>query len=308
MPQGSTRISRPLTNMTVHYTNMEYIANDILGNVPVKNESDQYYVYNSDMRLPETSRANGALANMVTWDVSTSSYVASEHTLKDVITDRDYNNADSMLMIEKHTTENLVDKILMRQEYDAHQLLFTTTTFSNNTTLTSATSWRYNTTTSAPIQNILSATGYIIQQSGKRPNKIVMGWDVFESLKENPNVYGRIQYTDRALLTQEIMQSVFDVEKVHVGTAMYNTAEEGQSDDKGDIWGADCLVGYFKAKPGLRDVSAATTFRVMQYGSPYKVKKWREEDIEGNYIECQSLFVQKAIATSCAYLIKSCAL
>jgi len=308
MPQGSTRVSKPLTNMSVHYMNEEYIAGKVLPDIAVKNESDQYWVYNSDRRLEDTYRANGALANQATWDASTSSYIVREHSLKDVITDRDYNNADSALQLEKHTMENLIDKILMRQEYEVHKLLFTTTTFSNNATLTSATSWKYHTTTSAPIANVLSATGYIIEQSGKRPNKMVMNWDVFAALKENPNVYGRIQYVERAIITEQILASLFDVQQVHVGTAVYNSAQEGLSDDLGEIWGGDCVLGYFKDNAGLRDASAAGIFRVKQYGSPYKVKKWREEDVEGNYIEVQSMYVPKAIATSCAYLFKTAAL
>jgi hypothetical protein len=308
MPQGSIRVSKPLTNLSIHYTNSTYIAQEVLGNLPVKNESDLYWVYNSDWRMADTARANGALANQVTWEASTSSYVMTEHSLKDILTDRDYNNADSALQLEKHTSENLIDKILLRLEYESAKMMFTTTTFSNNATLNTNTSWNYNTTTSAPIQNLLSATGYIVQQSGKMPNKVVMGWSVFESLKENNNVYSRIQYTDRALLTKELMASMFDVEKVHVGTAARNTSKEGIASDKSFIWGGDAVVGYFKPRPGLRDVTAATIIRQNSLGNPYKVKKWREEDVSGNYIEVQSMHVPKAIATSCAYLFKTAAL
>lgn len=305
MPQGSIRVSRPLTNLSVKYTNSEYIANEVLGSVAVKNESDQYWVFDSDRRMEDTLRANGAQANAVNWKASVSSYNVEEHTLKDVITDRDYANADSPLELDKTTSENLIDKILLRQEYDAATLLFTTTTFSNNTTLTSATSWRYNTITSAPILNYLSATGVIIANSGKRPNKIIMGWEVFANLKENANVYGRIQYVEKSILTEEIMASVFDVNMVHVGTSVRETAKEGATSDIGFIWGNDSVIGYFDKKPGLKKITAATNFRVKQYGSPYKVKKYRSEDVEGNWIECQSMYVAKAIATSCGYLFKT---
>ena len=45
MPQGSTRISKALTNLTINYTNGKFIANEVLSDIPVKSESDQYYVY-----------------------------------------------------------------------------------------------------------------------------------------------------------------------------------------------------------------------------------------------------------------------
>lgn len=308
MPKGSTRVSRPLTNLSIVYQNYEFIADQVLGQTPVKNESDQYWVFNSDRRLEETKRANRALANMVEWGASTSVYNLTEHSLKDVLTDRDYANAEEALALERSTMENLQEKILMRKDYEAHKVLFTTTTFSNNATLGSATSWKYHTTTSAPIQNVLSATGYIIQQAGVKPNKAVIGWNGFEALKENPNLYGRLAYTEREILTTDLIASLFELEKVHVGTSIYNSAAEGQSDDLSLIWGADCLIGFFKNKPRIRDRTAALQFIKTEYGSPYRVKKWREEDIEGNYIEVQSMYQVKAVATACGYLYKSVAL
>lgn len=307
MPQGTSRISKPLTNLSVHYKNAEYIADMVLPQVPVKQESDLYWAYTSDFRLPETARANGALANMATWDASTNAYYLEEHSLKDVITDRDYENYDSALVVEKHTTEYLIDKLMMRKEYRTHQLLFTTTTFSNNATLTSATSWKYHTTTSAPIQNVLSATGYVVQYAGKRPNKGVMSWNVFAALKENPNVYGRIQYVEKAIVTEQILASLFDIQQLHVGTATYDSAKEGETESQGAIWGDDFLLGYF-GQPRIRDANAAINLYKPTYGSPFKVKKWREEDVEGNYIEVQSFYAPKAVATSAAYLIKSASL
>ena len=40
MPQGSLRVSKPLTNLSIHYVNEEYVAEKCLGNMSVKNESD----------------------------------------------------------------------------------------------------------------------------------------------------------------------------------------------------------------------------------------------------------------------------
>lgn len=308
MPQqGSKRLDKALTNMSVYYKNMDYIADRALPHVKVQNESDKYWVYTSDFRLPRTARANGTRAEMITWDASTSTYYLTEHSLKDVNTDRDYNNVDSPLNLDRDTSEYLIDKIMMRKEYETHKILFTTTTFSNNATLGSATSWKYHTTTSAPIQNVLSATGYIIQYAGKKPNRAITNWSAFEALKENQNVYGRIQYVQKAILTEEILASIFDIEQLFIGTATYDSAKEGETESQGQIWGSDFLLGYF-GPPKIRGASAAKVFYQPSYGSPYKVKRWREEDIGGNYIEVQSMYTIKAVATSTGYLFKSVAL
>jgi len=310
MAEGSTRINRALSNISVQYKNDEYIFGKVLKDIPVLNESDKYWVYNADYTLPETIRANGTPANMVTWSASTSTYRVDEHALKDVVTERDRDNTETPLSMDKDTVEFLTDKIMLRQEYEAHKLLFTTTTFSNNTTFVSATSWRNATTTCAnPIVSVLSATGKIIKSSGKRPNTMVMGWEVLEALKNNSLVYGRIQYVERAIITEEILQAVFDVQSIYVGTAVLDTSKEGvhTSTSQGFLWEDDTLVAYFAPNVSRKMVTAAANFRVKKKGLPYRVKKWYEEDIEGTYIEVQTMCKPKAIATATGYLFKDCA-
>lgn len=308
MIRGSGRINKALTNLSVLYKNEQYIAGQVLTDVPVNKESDVYWIYGNGFKLPETGRANGTPANMENFTMSTSTYSLTEHALKDVITDRDYARVDAPLNLEQDITEFLTDKILLRQEFEVHKLLFTTTTFSSNATLTSATSWKYHTTTSAPIQNILSATVAIVEASGKRPNKGVTNMDVFAALKENPNVYGRIQYVERAIITQQLLASLFDLDMVAVGSAVIDSTNEGETASQDQLWGADFLVGYFSPRVSLRDATSAVNFRYTEKGSPYRVKKWRDEEVEGNYIEVQTMFRPRAIATSCAYLFKTAAL
>jgi len=305
MPQGSIRINKALTNLSVLYRNESYIANLAIPNIPVTSESDVYWVYSSDFRLEDSHRTNKSQANMVTYSMSTSSYVCQEHALKDIISDTDRDNTDAPLMLDKDVTEYLVDKILMRQEVDCATLLFTTTNWSNNKTIATATSWAYNTTTSNPILDVLSATSVINLNSGKHPNTMVIGLAGFNVLRENTNVFGRIQYVERAIVTEDILASLFDLKKVYVGRGAFTTVDEGLTVSLSSIWGADAWLAYVEPSPSLRRASAAGCFRVTTKGTPYRVKKWRDEDVEGDMIEVQTKYSYRAIATSCAFLFKS---
>lgn len=308
MPQGSTRINTALSNLAVQYKNTEYIAGQFLKDLPVSKESDYYWVWANDFRIPDTQRANGALANMATMGYSTSSYQVKEHAIKDVITDRDRENTDAPLNLDRDMTENLTDIIMRRMEYEAMKLCFTTTTWSNNATLVSSTSWKGHTTTASPTGHVLSATGKILADSGKMANTMVIGWSVFEALKENQNLWDRIKYSERSIVTKELLAALFDVQNVYVGTAVYDTAKEGDTASKGFLWGSDALIAYFDPQPGIKKATAALNFRVAWKGNPYRVKKWREEAVEGDYIEVQTMCAPKAVATACAYLYKSVAL
>ena len=300
MPEKSIRESKALSNVSVNYKNADYIAQDILSDYKVAHQADEYWIYNPDYRLPETYQSNGSPANVTKWSASTSTYYCAKHALKDVITDIDKNNAAAPLNLDRDTVEFLTDKIQLRQEYDAAKLLFTTTTFSNNAAMTAGTHW--DTTTAAPIQNMLSATGVILQNVGRRPNKIAIGWTPYVALRENSSVYGRIQYVERAILTPDLLASLFEVDKLYTGAAQRDTSMEGITASKSNIWGNYCLVGYFENSPGLKKVSAGNLFRVTSEGAPFKVRKWYEEDVEGTWIQVQTMYQAKTVATTAGYL------
>lgn len=308
MPQGSLSISKTLANVSLAFKNEEYIWPKFMKDVPVKNDSGQYWIYNKNFRLENTYRAAKAPANMATWDVSTATYHLDRHALKDAVDQEDRDNADNPIDVDIDTTEFLTDKLMMRMEKDVSDLLFTTTTFSSNATLTTATSWNYNTTTSAPIQNVLSATALLLAQSGKRPNVVLTNFAVFAALKENNNVYDRLAYTKDRILTEQILASVFDVEQFLVGTAYYETNQEGLDATSTAIWPSDALVAYFNGTPGRKKLTTVNMLRKVSYGNPYKVKKWYDNDRDTDLIEVEYYASPKVICTLTAYLFKTAAL
>jgi hypothetical protein len=305
MPQqGMRRIKTALSNLAEQHKNNTLISGNFMKDIPVVKETNYFWRYNKNFRLEDARRANGAPANMATWEASITTYYTKANALKDVITDRDYNNVDAPLMLDRDCTENLTDKILLQYEYDCHQLLFTTSTFAANETILTATSWA--TTTTNIIGMVSSATSTILLNSCKKPNVGVTNQTVFNTLKNNSAIYNRIQYVERALITEDILAACFDLDNVYIGRSVIDSAKEGDTASVGFVWGGDFLMGYFDPAPGLRKVTAAANFRVTQFGNPYTVKQWREEDVEGKFIEVQTIYQPRAIATGCAFLFKSC--
>lgn len=308
--QGSFRISKALSDVAQQYSNFEYVFASALPDKMVKEESGQYYIYNNDLRIPgNTLRANGAPAHEVTFDMSTSTYNVREHGVQTLITDRDYDNTDSPpIMLDRDNTEYLADKLMLKQEMEAMQLMFTTTSFGNSKTLTSETTWKYHTTTSLPIQDMLSATSYILQYAGAKSNVALMGISVRNSLKENPNVYGRIQYVQKAIITEDLLASLFELESVKVGSAVYETAKEGISSDKGAIWSDTCWVGYLESNPGIKTKTAALNFRKNNSGTPIRIDSWRDDNRSGKWLRATTFFKGKVISSVSGYLFSNCAI
>lgn len=305
MPRSSDiHRNRPLENISLAFKNDRLIASALSPSVPVQHESDTYYVYSQDsLIMPATLRGNGAVANQATWNVSTSSYTLNEHALRDLVTDRDRDNADTPIKMDIDTTEYLTEKILMRREIELQQLVQTSATWANSTSLTTTLKW--NTSTTNPITQIDSAASLIALTSGKQPNVVVMNDETFRTVKENTSTVDRVKYTSAESLTPNMIARLFNVEQVLVGGSILNTAEEGVNTvTMSFIWQDSVFIGYVERNPGLKKLSALYTFESRNMGNPYKVKKYRVEERDGDMIEVQTMFSHVAPATGCGYLIE----
>jgi hypothetical protein len=296
---GNSHVDRPLTNISLKYNFAEGIADLVFPTVPVKKESDVYFIYDlSNLRLEETLRANHAKANIVEEDFSTASYNLEEHALRELITDRDRDNADKPLSLNSDATEKLEEKIQIRQEVEIANLAFTTTSWSNTLSISAAAAW--STSGSIPLNQVLTATSLILQDAHIRPNRGILGWETFKALKVNTSTIDMIKYTERGIITEDILASLWDIDKVVVGRASYVNSAEGRTNTSAFIWDDKCLIYYVPQSAKLKTPAAGYNLII---GQKRKVKKWRDEDYAGDWIEVSTLFTPLIVATSAGFLI-----
>lgn len=301
---SGNHINAALTNISLEYKNEEYLADSIIPTLPVVKSSDLYYIYTTDFKLPLTKRAYGSPSNQATWGVSTSTYALEWHSIKDSVIDKDRENADAPLSLDADTTSFLTDKIQLRKEVAAAQILFTTTNWSQNRTIT-GTAAAWHTSTAYPVQCVLSCQSIVLRNSGKRVNTGIMGYQVYQNVRENTNITGRIQYVERAIVTEDILASLFDLTTIKVGSAVVDTNQEGlawSASASTFVWGDGFWMGHLAPTPGRKMASAIYK---LAKPSSRAVKKWRDEEIEGDWIEVSEEFSFRPMATMCGFLIKS---
>lgn len=296
-----------LENISIAYLPTGLIASEVSPTIPVRHESDKFYVYSKDnLRIPETIRADGAEANEVDWNLSTASYVLEEHALKRLVTDRQRENADPAIKVEMDATKMLTGQVSSRVEKDLLDLIGPGANWANSTSLTSTFAWSANTTLSNPISFADSATSVILQNSGKRANLCVMDHRTFKAAKEHVSVVDRIKYTSPDSVTPQLLGRLFNVSKVAVSEAIQNSGQQDYTDTMGFLL-TDCAFFCYKSdNPGLLEPSAFYTFAKTGMGATggqVAVSRWREEKRKGDFIEVNKMFVHKIIASDCAYHI-----
>ena len=287
-----------LTGVSVKYTNDEYIADQVLPVVPVKKESDKYYVYTRSWKLPESKRAAGAEANEIEWNVSTDTYSCEEYALKDLIPDRVRDNADNPLSVDVDTTEHLTDLIQLGREKRVADIVFASGTYGAQTSaLAGANRWD-DYAGSDPIGDVRDAKAVVHAASGKMPNVMVIGYQAYLKLLDHPDILERIKYTQKGIITADIIASVFEVNKLVVGKALYDSTMEGIAESLGYVWGKSVALLYAEPSPGLKKVSFGYQFQ----NRGFSVKKWREEKRAGDFVEAGEIRDEKVVAAACGYL------
>jgi hypothetical protein len=274
------------------------IADLVMPVVPVKKESDIYYKYTRAWKLPQSKRAAGAEANEVEWNVSTDTYQCEEYALKDLIPDRVRNNADNPLNMDVDTTENLVELIQLGREKRVADVVFATGTYGTQTSALSGTNQWDDYAGSDPIGDVRDAKAVVHAASGKMPNTMIIGFEAYLKLLDHPDILERIKYTQKGLITADLLASLFEVDNLLVGKALYDSTQEGVAESLGYVWGKNVALIYAEKSPGLKKVSFGYQFQ----SRGFRTKKWRVEGRDGDFIESGEIRDEKVVAAATGYL------
>lgn len=299
--QQDVVVDPALSNVSIKYTNDTFIADMVLPVIRVSKQTGKYYIYDkSNLRVDKTNRAAGSPSNEIDFGVApTGTFACDDHALKGFVADEIQDQADAALNPLIDETETVTEKLMIDRELSAATLLTSTSNLTQNTTLSGTSQWS-DYSNSDPIGDVRTARTTVHGATFKKPNTLILGKQVFDMLCDHPAIIERVKYSQLGVVTEELLARVFQVEKVIVGEAGYNTAAEGQTDSLSYVWGKHAVVAYISPVVKIKMLSLGATFT---YGTR-SVKRWRDEDREGTYVRVgQDNYVQKIIAAAAGYLI-----
>lgn len=310
MPEVSqVHIDAALVNVSVAYKNPAYIASALAPEVPVRKQSDYYFIYDSEresMRATDDQRAPGAEANEVNFHLSSDRYYCDDHALESAIPDEERANADPAIQPDIDRVEFLTNKILLNQEINLANLITTSSSISNET-LSGTDQWD-DFTNSDPVLEVEAHKADIQSAAQVMPNTLVLPYEVYTKVRFHPKVTDKVQYSGVPVVSEDILAQVFDVERVLVPRAFNNTAAPGQSPSLSYIWGKNALLCYVPPRAGLKQIALAYSFIWSQAAGTVQgrlVEMWHENRRKADMIRVQKYYDQKLIAPGAAYLWKS---
>jgi hypothetical protein len=304
MPLISTvKFDALLTTVSLQYQPAPdgYLADLVLPPVPVSLESASFWVYDkSRFDVPDSKRAPRAEYNRVDWNATTDSYLAQQYGLEGEIDDQERKNAAAPLDLDVDTTEIVTDMVLNNREKRVADLVTNTANVPQNITLSGTSQWS-DYTNSNPLVDAKNARTAIFAATGYRPNRMIMGYQVFEHLKLHPDITEIIKYTERAIVTSALLAAVFEVDEVYIGGVLRRTSKAGQPDVLTDVWGKDVLFVYAETSPSLKRAS----FGYQMRQEDLRVFRYREDKRDVDVIRVGEKQAEKIIANQLGYLVKN---
>ena len=265
-------VDQPMTRISIAYRNAAYIADQVFPIVPVEKKSDVYFVFDkaSWFRNRSGIRAPGTKAPRADYGVTTASYICINDSLAKEIPDEVRDNADAPLRPDITATQFVTDALLLGQEIRVANLI----TACANWAAASNPGTKWTSDTSDPWGDIDTAIDAVVGSIGRFPNVAVMSWDVWRHLRQHPDFLDRVKHTRASgRIEATDLASWFGFEKVLIGTAVQESAQEGVTSSMSYVWGDDFWCGYVPSAPAL-EVPAAGY--VLTWGAR-KVERFREE-------------------------------
>jgi len=281
--------------------------------IDVEKDSDLYFVYGKqDYRSTQDVRAAKAETNYLdSWQIeSTPTYTCLEHSLADLVSDRERKNADAPLAPDFDVTENLTNMLLLNREKRGVTLLTAAATYatSGNTVTLSGTEQFNNASFDSDslvdaIEVRIDAGKEAIRTAiGRDPNTIVIPSAVARVVKRDASVRELIKYTDNTLLVNGDLPPTLWNMRVLIPGGIYASNEEGQTFSGSDIWGKHILMAY--VAPNAR-TPRTMTFGLTFQNQPRQISKWREDGRKSDAIEISEILVEKVVSEYCGYLIRN---
>ncbi len=295
-----------LTNVAIAYSNDNLIADMVFPEFTVKKQSAKHFVYDRGrFRLNTTIRATASPSNEVTLNISTgTTYFCEDHALKQFVADEDVDNAVTPTSPFVDATENVADMLRIDRENTLQAIVRSTTVMTSNTTLSGTSQWS-DYTNSDPFDDIETGMQSVHSAIGLNPNVFIIGKQVWDKLKHHPSFLERVKYSQKGVITTDLLASLIGVDKVLIGAAYYVNSKEGQTETTAYLWGKDAILAFVNPRIASKMITLGLTYTWKKMQTK-RLRGTDEEDRNGTYVRVGNMYYdQQLVSAGAGYLIKT---
>lgn len=272
MPQpylSQVHVNRPLTNISVAW--MQDASMFVClkgGHIPTDKKSNVFFSYNqndfmrdeAELRPPANESAGGGYNLDPTGSFNCAVYAYHKDVDQQITL-----NEDDPLDGKRDAIKFVTRKLLIKQEVRWVADFFAASLWTGSSTagdITPSPTW--DDPTSTPIEDVQTEQASILAKTGFLPNRLTLGFQVFQKLVRHPDVIDLIKYGASAgapaIANEEALAKIFGVDEVVVSKSVYATNVEGATAAYALTAGKNALLEYLAPSPGLYALSSRYSF------------------------------------------------
>jgi len=294
MPQPNIReiiVAAPLADVSIAYRNKAYIADRVF---PIIDRVDPKakiarYLKGAWFRDEAGIRGPGARAPRGGYPTDYLDIALKEYAFAKEVTDEDRRAASAKgappLKPDQDALEFCADKIDLSKERRVAALIKAAQWSGQAAGGEDAEGGWAASGTNTFLADVFARKETIRAATGVVPNVLIIDNGTYESLKMEATILSRIQYTQRGIVTADMIAAILELDEVLIGQAIISTAKEtkaGTEFTASNVWELNAGKGmgflfYRPSSPGLKTPSAGYQARsAYENGAPRRSTTWRE--------------------------------
>lgn len=278
--KGVFRPHTALTNLALSYYQnaSNYFAKAIFPVCPVGLSSENYYIFDKEDLLRDSWRRKPAYGKVEPAVISehTDTYVCKVDQMIMGIdqirqTDLMRRQGPSAMQPKQQRTRTIAEQANIHQDYMFAEHYFKKGVWKNemtgidNTSVSGNQFIKFSNANSDPIGFVDMKKTEMQQSTGRMPNRLALGANVFNALKLHPAILERVKYggstANPASVTANVLAQLFGVEKLVVLNSIMNKADMGAEADMQFIGDPNAfLLAYATNAPSIDEPSAGYIF------------------------------------------------
>lgn len=299
----------PLSNMSAAIIQDEMlygVSRRVFAPVPTDKQSNRYYIWTQAdfFRSDARKRAPGSESAGSGLRLSTDTYYSDVWASHFDIDHQTRANADAGIDLERGAVAKVTRDILIREDIDWAATFFVTGVWNSSAGPVNG-AWEL--VNSTPIEDLRARWYTMAQNTGMTPNSLTLGANTYKRLQDHPDVLDRIKYTQKAVVTQDLLATLLDLTNVYVLFGVSTSSVEGTASPTFAFnAGNHALLTHSASAPGLYTPSAGYTFTWTGLNGsafPIAISRFELQRNKVERIEGETAFDNKVISSVLGELV-----
>jgi hypothetical protein len=295
------RINAYLSEVARGYSNNSFIAESLFPVINSDLEKVDIFEFNKEaFQVYDTERAIRANSNVISpKGFKKHTTTLTEHDLAYPIDYREEEEARK-IKLQVHATNVVTQGLLLKLETQCAALAQDPTKYPATNKIALSGTSQFTHKDSDPVGVIDDAKDAISRQIGQDPNTLVMGQEVWESLKRNESLKGLIANSTNKIVTLDLLKEFFEVENIVIGKAIYSNA----NDQFERVWGNNIILAYVPKLNARTEYDPAFAYTIRKKDA-LQIDEYEKEGNKVRYIRATDIYTPFLVGAEAGYLISN---